>query len=232
MFTSLILVCIPCFDSTTIFNNCIKNLDNEDWYIREQATNTLNLLMERNPNLYGPLLPTVRSLQEDNRLEADRRLHNIRCTYHHYKAVTWKPTTVPVWPCIDVLQFSGIDYRDNSELLYKYIYWDYEQRARKNLLLNKKLTEDDKSAPYYKTYREATHLLVIDLLENNYMTKDEVDMLLAWMWDNEVKVIYSNKDDFINMKKSLIWTDGYLHPSKMSIPIRPIQVEIVPTNIH
>lgn len=95
-------------------------LADPEFTVRESATSRLTQLVDRHPSIYGPRL--AEWARTATCPETRRRSIAITRIYDHWRANSYVPASVPVWPCIDMMPaanplipFGLVDVRDRAE---------------------------------------------------------------------------------------------------------------------
>lgn len=172
-------------------------LGHPDFETREWASATLTRLVDGRPWVYGERVK--RLSQQSASPEIRSRGRVIASTYDRWRVYSYTPSTVPVFPCCDMMPLPTAwgDVRCRALGMQ---WWEFGG------------VFGHEECPYYHRYRRGTERMVRQLLVDG-ATYAEVDALLARMW--AVEVIAQTHWGAAGQREIQTWQKwegGYPHP--------------------
>lgn len=185
-------------------------LSDPDFDTRQWATDRLTHLVDRSPWDYGERL--AKRTRETQCPEARRRGLLILTSYDRWRANSYVPSTVPVWPCCDMIAAAnpivpfGLapDVRDRAAGGKWYSSCGSPPVFTGGLV----------PGPYWSEYRRGTERMARRLIVDG-ATAAEVDAMLLRMWKVEQEARGDCTADRWRESESWTkWEGGYPQPPK------------------
>lgn len=157
------------------------SLADDRFDVREHAESELTRLVNERPHIYGSRLAALAPLAAD--AETRRRVAVPLRAFDAWRAASYVPSGVPVWPICDAYPIEGYfgsDWRDRVTLApWLSIAWHEPQSSLASR------PEAERAGPRWYCYRRATELWARNQIAEG-ATPAYVDSTLVRMWKIEV----------------------------------------------